>query len=99
MRRRQKGRGAAVGNLIYRSMRGFSRAWNKAGWECEGGLSSTWRYLLMVLYEELASLELLGVHHIQQLPTSSIGGLQVLPVELLQIDSQSRQTHAASTRT
>ena len=43
-----------------------------------------WRHLLMVLYEELASLELLGVHHIQQLPSGRVGGLQIFPVELLQ---------------
>ena len=40
-------------------------------------------HLLVVLYEKLAGLELLGVHHVQQLPPCSIGRLQILPVELL----------------
>lgn len=37
----------------------------------------------MVLDEELAGLELVGVHDVQQLPAGCVGGLQVLPVELL----------------
>lgn len=44
-------------------------------------------YLLMVLYEELAGLELVRVHHIQQLPPRSIGRLQILPVKLLHSNS------------
>ena len=57
---------------------------------CEGGGGGgwgkgvNWCHLLMILYEELASLELLGVHHIKQLSAGRVGGLQILPVELLQ---------------
>ena len=39
--------------------------------------------LLMVLNQELACLEFLGVHGIQQLPPGDVGWLQILPVELL----------------
>ena len=38
----------------------------------------------MVVYEELASLELLRIHHIQELPACCIRGLQILSIELLQ---------------
>ncbi len=38
---------------------------------------------LMVLHEELARLELVGVHAVQQLLAPCILGLQVFPVELL----------------
>ena len=40
--------------------------------------------LLMVLDEELAGLELVRVHYVQQLSPRSVGGLQILPVKLLQ---------------
>ena len=39
--------------------------------------------LLMVLYQELACLELVRVHGIQQLPPGSVRWLQILPVKLL----------------
>ena len=39
--------------------------------------------LFMVLDQELAGLELVGVHDIQQLPPCGVVLLQVLPVEFL----------------
>ena len=39
--------------------------------------------LLMVLDEELAGLELVWIHHVEQLPPGSVVLLQILPVELL----------------
>ncbi len=39
--------------------------------------------LFMVLDQELAGLEFVGVHDVQQLPPSGIILLQVFPVELL----------------
>ena len=39
--------------------------------------------LLMVLNEELAGLELVWIHHIQQLPPRSIIFLQILSIEFL----------------
>ena len=55
-------------------------------------MSVTRAHLLMVLYEKLAGLELLGVHHVQQLPPCSIGRLQILPVELLHSKPSCKQT-------
>lgn len=51
----------------------------------------------MVLNQELACLKFLRIHDVQQLPPCSIGGLQVLSVELLRRHSKSQPTDFVAT--